>query len=971
MTTQASPKKPTSVSRMIVFTGIILFLWAGSVARAQVISSPVVDAALPSYPGARPPVAFQADGKLLISGDSFLLGGATQKGMARLNADWSLDTGFTIGSGADNGAISTIVVQPDQKILVGGSFTSFSGQAVNGLVRLLPDGKPDPTFTYDGPGRVNRITRLTMGDYLLVVDDSSSNIRWHSATGALVRLLPRPVEVITDPASPEPPGSDRIQNSQVTPIDVAELKDGTILGSFQIVDRASPSRNTYARAVFAYGPDGTQLSGWPVIRPAASFTATLGLGLDGQAMRIIPTPAGGFYLLCSGSVFITGGVTPSLSRYLSDGSPDPGFVAPPVVARGSTVLTGEFDSTGNLIVSGGQFVDPDFPTDIWTTVRLLADGRIDSRFGIPSPGQFSSDMILGAVRKGPTPADDRVIMYAQTALVAFKPTNSLSLGGASALPATQTVTTGKNVSLTATAAGTDIQWQISTNGGQSWTNLTDGSTYHGTNTPTLDIIEASPAIANALFRYVSTTSRGSVSSNATTLNVAPAFFPFPAAIGCDAGGNLFVGDTSLHTIQKIDPSGKVRLVAGASGQTGTADGTGSSALFNQPGGLTAAANGELMICDTANGTVRRITADGIVSTFAGSSTTRGSADGPGTQALFSAPAGIARDAAGSFYVTDSSNHTIRKVTADGTVSTIAGAPGISGASDGTGTAARFNFPTGIAVDAGGNVYVADTHNNLIRRITPAGMVTTVAGVPAISGFQDGDGSTTLFNLPGGLGFDAAGNLYVADTGNSVIRRISPAGHVTTLAGLPTVGGHKDGARLDALLNQPKALAVAANGDIYVTDTGNSAIRRVTSEGIVATLDLSMGAPTIVTQPRSLTVAAGGSASFAVVADGAGTLAYQWQKDGTAITGATTPTYLISSANSISAGNYSVVVSNAGGSVTSAVATLTVNASTTPSTPPAAPGGKSGGGGAPSPWFAAALLVLAITRQFISMQKTGT
>lgn len=968
MIAQACLKNPWWKSCPATFAGIFLLLWAGSTVLAQVSSSPVVDTTLTSYPGAKVPVTVQSDAKLLITGDSFLVDGVTQKGLARLNADWSLDTGFAIGAGVDSSTITTIVVQPDQKILVGGTFTSFSGQAVNGLVRLLPDGKTDPTFFYDGPGRVNRITRLATGDYLLVVDDSSSNIRWHSATGAVVRLLPRPIELITDPASPELPGADRMQNSEVTPIDVAELKDGTILGAFQIVDRASHTRNAYARAVFAYGPDGAQLTSWPVIRPAATFTAPLGLGLEGQATRIIPTPTGGFYILCSGSVFITGGVTPSLSRYLSDGRPDPGFAAPPMVARGSTVLTGEFDSTGKLIVSGGQFVDPDFPSEIWTTVRLLADGKIDPRFGIPSPGQFSSDMIFGAVRKGPTPADDRVIMYAQTALIAFKPTNSLALGPASVLPATQPVTAGKNVSLTATAAGPSIQWQISTDGGQSWTNLTDDSTYHGTGTPTLDILDAGPALDSALFRYVCTTSRGSVASNTTALNVAPVLFPFPVAIGIEAGGNLVVADTALHTIQRIDAGRRVTLVAGASGQTGAADGSGSNALFNQPGGLAATTNGEMMVCDTANGTVRRISALGAVTTIAGSNTSRGGTDGTGAQALFSAPVGIARDAAGSFYVTDSSNHTIRKVTANGLVSTIAGAAGISGASDGSGAAARFNFPTGIAVDGGGNVYVADTHNNLIRRITPAGMVTTVAGVPAISGFQDGDGNTALFNLPGGLGFDAAGNLYAADTGNSVIRRISPAGHVTTLAGLPTVGGHKDGARLNAWFNQPKALAVTANGDIYVADTGNSAIRRVTSEGFVTTLDLSMSAPTIITQPRSLAVTAGGSATFAVVADGTGTLAYQWQKDGTAITGATAPTHSISSASSISAGNYSVVVSNAGGSVPSAVVTLTVNASSTPSPPPVTSVGSSGGGGVPSPWFSAALLVLAITRQFFATRK---
>ena len=319
--------------------------------------------------------------------------------------------------------------------------------------------------------------------------------------------------------------------------------------------------------------------------------------------------------------------------------------------------------------------------------------------------------------------------------------------------------------------------------------------------------------------------------------------PFPVAVAVDGSGNLYVGDASTDTIRKITSTGVVTLLAGSDGAAGTADGSGTTARFSDPSGVSAAADGTLTVSDTANGTIRRVNPAGNVTTLAGSPSLRGNADGAGTTATFSYPVGVAQAADGTLYVADAMNHTIRRISAGGVVSTFAGTAGVSGDNDGTGVAARFNYPTGLALDGSGNLYVADSTNNLLRKISPAGIVTTLAGVSGVSGSQDGTGGGALFNNPAGLAVDTAGNVYVADTGNSLIRRVTPAGAVVTLAGLPGVSGYRNGTLTDAWFNQPRALALDANGNLYVADTGNAAIRKITTAGVVSTLTLTAGTTT--------------------------------------------------------------------------------------------------------------------------------
>ena len=180
-----------------------------------------------------------------------------------------------------------------------------------------------------------------------------------------------------------------------------------------------------------------------------------------------------------------------------------------------------------------------------------------------------------------------------------------------------------------------------------------------------------------------------------------------------------------------------------------------------------------------------------MTTLAGSPGQSGSAMAPAAPPGSDLPYGVAVDSAGNVYVADYANYTIRKMTPAGVVTTLAGSPGQSGSSDGTGSNARFYYPSGVAVDSTGNVYVADNYNSTIRKVTPAGVVTTLAGSPRQTGTNDGVGSNARFNSPYGVAVDSAGNVYVADTGNSTIRKVTPAGVVTTLAGW---SGHHGSAR---------------------------------------------------------------------------------------------------------------------------------------------------------------------------------
>ena len=265
------------------------------------------------------------------------------------------------------------------------------------------------------------------------------------------------------------------------------------------------------------------------------------------------------------------------------------------------------------------------------------------------------------------------------------------------------------------------------------------------------------------------------------------------------------------------------------------DGTGASASVGRPGGMAYDAAGNLYVAELG-GTVRKVTPAGVVTTLAGQEFTGGnlppSVDGTGAAASFNSPGAMAVDSAGNVYVIDASE--IRKVTQAGVVTTIAGSA-TAGSADGTGSAARFRFPLGLAVDPTGTIYVADGNNFSIRKVTPAGVVTTLAG--GLQGFADGTGAAALFQGPWGIVLDAAGNLLLADSGNNVIRKVTTAGVVTTIVGNPA-GGFADGSGAAVRFTQPKEMSIDAAGDLFLSDNNRSSIRKVTPAGVVTTVAVS-------------------------------------------------------------------------------------------------------------------------------------
>jgi sugar lactone lactonase YvrE len=335
---------------------------------------------------------------------------------------------------------------------------------------------------------------------------------------------------------------------------------------------------------------------------------------------------------------------------------------------------------------------------------------------------------------------------------------------------------------------------------------------------------------------VVTTFAGSAGSTGSANGTGSAArFNSPVAVAIDSIGNIFVADTNNHTIRKITPARVVSTFAGLAGSDGSANGTGSTARFSFPSALAVDSANNIYVADTNNHTIRKITPARVVSTFAGLAGSPGSANGTGSAARFNGPAGVAVDRAGTgnIYVGDTNNFTIRKITPAGVVTTLAGSPGMRGGTNGTGSAARFLLPEGMAVDSAGNIYVADTDASTIRKITPGGVVSTFAGSFSKAGSLNGTGSAARFNLLTDVAVDSSNNLYVADSNNCTIRKSTPAAAVTTLAGLASPG-HTNGTGAAARFDFPQGVAVDTTGKVYVADTVESAIRKITPSAVVST-----------------------------------------------------------------------------------------------------------------------------------------
>ncbi len=310
----------------------------------------------------------------------------------------------------------------------------------------------------------------------------------------------------------------------------------------------------------------------------------------------------------------------------------------------------------------------------------------------------------------------------------------------------------------------------------------------------------------------------------------------PLAVTVDASGNLFIADAGNNRILKLSANGGVTTIAGngTAGFSGD-NGPATSASLNYPSNVAVDASGNLFIADESNNRIRKVSAGGIVTTVAGNGTAGFSGDnGPATSAALNSPFDVAVDAAGNLFIADSANFRIRQVSAGGVITTVAGngTMGFSG-DGGSATSASLYYPESVAVDTSGNLFIADAGNNRIRKVS-GGVITTVAG-SATGGFSGDGGPATSASLdnPSGVAVDTSGNLFIADYVNNRIRKVSAGGVITTVAGNGTAGFSGDGGpATSASLNGPVGVSVDTSGNLFIADTFNQLIRKVSATGII-------------------------------------------------------------------------------------------------------------------------------------------
>jgi sugar lactone lactonase YvrE len=349
-------------------------------------------------------------------------------------------------------------------------------------------------------------------------------------------------------------------------------------------------------------------------------------------------------------------------------------------------------------------------------------------------------------------------------------------------------------------------------------SLSSTSSFHLT-------INKAPTINEPLYAFTNFVGDPNFSGSADGTNNA-ARFDSPVGISVDSEGNLFVSDNGNHTLRKITPARVVTTLAGLAGTSGANDGAGGSARFYNPAGTAVDTNGLVYVADQNNNTIRAITPGGVVTTIAGTAGQSGIDlnDTNNWYRYLNMPAGVAVGG-GDCYIVDTDISMVARVKPPyPDIFLVVGYT--EGSADGTGPQAQFRWPEGIAFN-NGVLYIADTGNQIIRRISPDRVVTTVAGSPGLYGSSDGAGSSARFDLPAAVTADANGNLFVADRGNHVIRKITPTGVVTTIGGLAGVAGSTDEAGNAARFNSPSGIAVDADGVLYIADKSNHRVTKGT------------------------------------------------------------------------------------------------------------------------------------------------
>ncbi len=509
----------------------------------------------------------------------------------------------------------------------------------------------------------------------------------------------------------------------------------------------------------------------------------------------------------------------------------------------------------------------------------------------------------------------------------------------------KTVNQGQNATIAVTASGSPVgyQWQRMPIGATTWSNLSDNGVYSGSATASLTITDTTTAMSGDQFQcVVSYAGTGALTSSqpaalivespwsvttlagtaGTTGTPTSSNFNYPTGIAVDSSGNLYVSDLDNNVIRKVTPQGVVTTPYGnlsgtAGSTTGTGnDGTGNSAYFCYPRDITIDSSGTLYVTDEGSNEIRKInTSTNKVTTISLSTS-------------LSDPKGIVVDGSGNIYVADYGNNVIRKITANGTVTTYAGSSTFAaGYANGAATTqALFNGPLGLAIDSSNNIYVTDFGNEVVRKITSQGVVSTVAGQAGVVGCLDGAGTTqALFNVPRGIAVDSSGNLYVTDsytpivtqnqptfTGNDLLRKITSSGVVTTLAGQAGVAGSTDAVGSAAEFYNPAGVAVTSGGTLYVADASNNTIRKGTVAATSVTVSSSPVEGGVVTGGG--TFALGSSATVTATANSGFTFS-NWNVNGIVVSTSASYTFAVN-ANTALVANFvaPLAITSAGGAI---------------------------------------------------------
>ncbi|MDB4993775.1 MAG: repeat containing protein [Myxococcaceae bacterium] len=314
-------------------------------------------------------------------------------------------------------------------------------------------------------------------------------------------------------------------------------------------------------------------------------------------------------------------------------------------------------------------------------------------------------------------------------------------------------------------------------------------------------------------------------------------FMRPQRVVTRPNGEVLVTDSYGNTVRAITPAGAMTTLAGTHPETGSLDGPVGRSRFGSPNGLTVDADGTVVVADLGAafiGSVRRISREGVTSTLAGGGGATGFLDGNGADARFASPLGLTGDKKGTYFVSEVGSSTIRRVDPDGKVTTIGGLPGVYTNLDGAKGTGTFAAPSDVARDSKGNIYAVQ-YGAGIRKLAPDGTVSTVAGITPGDGYLDGNVSVAKFNSPRAIGIDAADNLYIADAANFVIRKITQAGVVSTIAGTPMAPGYVDGPGNTAKFGYVFGLVVDAKGNVFASDYDSDAIRKIAPDGTVTTI----------------------------------------------------------------------------------------------------------------------------------------